>query len=371
MSGEAARALVDRLATFRATGDPAVLLDGRALVEAAALRSSLGWPAAGPLPAGAEIRSRLDAIVTIGTFRWQRSQVLPQADRLDDLVEAIELLTAARSVAPRSVPRPLARTLAAISGQARRADYATVHDEAIDALSTGTRTGRLSAVDHAIVLLSGVARAAAGDPAEPYYLSDLGTAWLNRFRITGRSRDLDNCLAAHERALAAPVPVPVPEVQAALLANHGAALLARFAEGGNLRHLDQAVVTARMAADLARAAGGPGAAGGAGVAGGQGVAGGPETVVVPGPADERAAGIRLAQLASLSQLSAALLASFELRGSEADLDEAVQAAQEAADLAPAGDPAHPRYHASLARLLSAQAAQRTRSGAAGSAADIA
>jgi len=41
-----------------------------------------------------------------------------------------------------------------------------------------------------------------------------------------------------------------------------------------------------------------------------------------------------------------------------DLDEAVQVAQEAVSLAPAGDPAHPRYQASLANLLSLQAAQR-------------
>jgi hypothetical protein len=94
-------------------------------------------------------------------------------------------------------------------------------------------------------------------------------------------------------------------------------------------------------------------------------------VTIPEPADGRSAAIRLAQLASLSRLRAALLASYEQGGGEVDLDEAVQVAQEAVSLAPAGDPAHPRYQASLAHLLSLQAARRGQPGAAASAADAA
>jgi hypothetical protein len=266
--------------------------------------------------------------------------VLPAADRLDDLLEATELLTAAREVAPRSVPRPVARPLAAITGRGRHFDPASVHDRAIDVLSAGG--GELSAVDHAIMLLAAAARSAAGDRYQPYYLSDLGTAWLDRFAITGRPRDLENSVAAHERALAAPV--PVPEDQAGLLANYSAALLARFGHGGDREHLDHALVTARMATDLARSAAGPAA-----------TAPGP---AIPGPASEWATAVRLAQLSSLSRLRAALLASYEQGGGEVDLDEAVQVAQEAASLTPVGDPAHPRYQASLAHLLSLQAARR-------------
>jgi hypothetical protein len=340
MSGDARAAVAHRITAYRATGNAGVLLDDRALIEVAALRAELGWPPSGPVPPEADIRRGLDAVVTAGTFLWLRAQVLPAADRLDDLLEATELLTAAREVAPRSVPPPVARSLAAITGRGRHFDPASVHDRAIDVLSAGG--GELSAVDHAIMLLAAAARSAAGDRYQPYYLSDLGTAWLDRFAITGRPRDLENSVSAHERALAAPV--PVPEDQAGLLANYSAALLTQFEHGGDREHLDHALVTARMATDLARSAAGPAAP-----------APGP---AIPGPASERATAVRLAQLSSLSRLRAALLASYEQGGGEVDLDEAVQVAQEAASLTPAGDPAHPRYQASLAHLLSLQAARR-------------
>jgi hypothetical protein len=378
MSGDARDALVDRITTYRATGNAGVLLDDRALIEVAVLRAAMGWPPSGPLPPEADIRRGLDAAVTAGTFLWLRSQVLPQADRIDDLLEAAELLTAARQVAPRSVPRPVARMLATITGGTRNANHASVHDQAIDVLSAGARSGELAAVDHAIVLLAAAARAADGDRYQPYYLSDLGTAWLDRFRITGRARDLGNAVAAHERALA--VPVAVPEDQAGLLANYSAALLAQFEHGGDGERLDHAIVTARMATDLARSAADPPAAAPVlGLAGERAAVPGPaseRTAAVPGPASERAVAVRLAQLASLARLRSALLAAYERRGGEVDLDEAVQVAQEAASLAPAGDPAHPRYQASLAYLLSLQAMRRAGPGTAGSstagsAADIA
>jgi hypothetical protein len=352
MSGDAQASVADRITTFRSTGNAGVLLDDRALIEVAVLRAALGWPPSGPAPPEADIRRGLDAAVTAGTFLWLRAQVLPAADRLDDLLEATELLTAARRVVPRSVPRPLARSLAMITGPARHLDPVSVHDQAMDVLSAGT--GKLSAIDHAILLLAAAARSAAGDRYQPYYLSDLGTAWLDRFAITGRTRDLENSVAAHERALAAPV--PVPEDQAGLLANYSAALLAQFEHGGDREHLDHALVTARMATDLARSAAEPAA-----------TAPGP---AIPGPASERATAVRLAQLSSLSRLRAALLASYEQGGGEVDLDEAVQVAREAASLAPAGDPAHPRYQASLAYLLSLQAARREKPDPAAGAAGV-
>ena len=349
MNGDARAAVARRITAYRATGNAGVLLDDRALIEVAALRAELGWPPSGPVPPEADLRRGLDAVVTAGTFLWLRAQVLPAADRLDDLLEATELLTAAREVAPRSVPR----SLAAITGRGRHFEPASVHDRAIDVLSAGG--GELSAVDHAVMLLAAAARSAGGDRYQPYYLSDVGTAWLDRFAITSRTRDLENSVAAHERALAAPV--PVPEDQAGLLANYSAALLAQFEHGGDREHLDHALVTARMATDLARSAAEPAA-----------TAPGP---AIPGPASERATAVRLAQLSSLSRLRAALLASYEHGGGEVDLDEAVQVAQEAASLAPAGDPAHPRYQASLAHLLSLQAARRGTADPAASAADVA
>ena len=458
MSGDAQEALQDRIATYRRSGDASVLLEDRALVEVVVLRASQGWPTSGALPPGTDLRRGLDAAVTAGIFLWLRSQELPQADRLDCLLEATELLTAVRDIAPRALPRPVARTLTSMTGQARRSDHASVHDKAIDVLSSDVaRSGELSTVDYAITLLSAAIRSAAGDRRQPYYLSDLGTAWLDRFQITGRGRDLENCLDAHERALADPV--PVPEDQAGLLANYSGALLAMFEHDGDGEILGHALVAARMATDLARtaahprraktvaelakryaaapaarhraggsAAGSNAAGAGAGAGGGGSVGAGAQAVggvpggsagaegaelaaeaessarpdvtmagagsgsdrtgshrpdpdrarpgragsgrydparsgpllAVPDVGPERGGAIRLAQLASLSRLRAALLASYERDDREVDLDEAVQVAREAASLAPAGDPAHLRYEASLAHLLRLQASRRAR-----------
>jgi hypothetical protein len=348
MSGDAHQALEGRIAAYRRSGDASVLLEKRALVEVVVLRAAQGWPTSGPLPAGTDVRPGLDAAVTAGVFLWLRSQVLPPADRLDDLLEAAELLSAVRNVAPRAVPRPMARTLATMTGgKAGRSDPGRVHDQAIDILSGANRSGDLSAVDYAIMLLAAAVRSAAGDRLAPYYLSDLGTAWLDRFRITGRGRDLENCLGAHDRALAEPV--GVPEDQAGLLANYSGALLAKFEYDGGSEVLEHAVVAARMATELARSAGQPPAE----------AAARPGAPAVP----VRAAAIRLAQLASLSRLRAALLASYGQDDSEVDLDEAVQVAREAASLAPAGDPARLRHEASLAQALRLQAARRARADA--------
>ena len=256
MSGDAQEALQNRIATYRRSGDASVLLEDRALVEVVVLRASQGWPTSGALPPGTDLRRGLDAAVTAGVFLWLRSQELPQADRLDCLLEATELLTAVRDIAPRALPRPVARTLTSMTGRTRKSDHASVHDKAIDVLSSDVaRSGELSTVDYAITLLSAAIRSAAGDRRQPYYLSDLGTAWLDRFQITGRGRDLENCLDAHERALADPV--PVPEDQAGLLANYSGALLAMFEHDGDGEILGHALVAARMATDLARSAAHP------------------------------------------------------------------------------------------------------------------
>ena len=433
MRSNVQKALEGRIAAYRQSGDARVLLEDRALVEVVVLRAAQGWPASGPLPPGTDLRSGLDAAVTAGVFLWLRSQVLPQADRLDSLLEATELLSAVREVAPRALPRPVTRALTSMTGAARKSDHASVHDEAIGVLvSDLARSGDLATVDYAIMLLSAAAGSASGDHRQPYYLSDLGTAWLDRFQITGRGRDLENCLDAHERALAEPV--PVPEDQAGLLANYSGALLAMFEHDGESEILGHALATARMATDLAwnaahphraktvgelakryaarPAAPGPaghdsagaeadgGSSGGSGSGGGTsaewagptagaqgpagpnvtvpGAASGPDRAgpdltgpgnydparsgpmeVIPDLGPERTAAIRLARLASLNRLRAALLASYEQDDREVDLDEAVQVAQEAVSLAPPGDPAHRRYEASLAYLLRLQASRRT------------
>jgi hypothetical protein len=338
MTGDAFRAIQGRLAKFQESGNSALLLDAIALDEIADLRRSIGWPAFGALPDNSGIRRGLNAIVLAGTFLWMRAQRLPVPDQLDARLEATELLAAAYAVVPAAIPRPLAKMLSALTGGGRELDHAALHQHAIKELTTAARDTDLSAIDHAIWLLMSAVQAATGDPFQAYYLSDLGTAWLDRFRITGRLRDLNNSVAAHEHALA--TTVDVPEDQAGRLSNYSAALLARFGQREDARDLSRALDTARSAVRLSGALM-------AGSAPDPDRSGPHQVSQAPDPS--RAA--RLARLASLSRLSEALLASFGQHRHRADLDEAVRTRRRAADLAPPGDPARSRQQASLAQAL--------------------
>jgi hypothetical protein len=334
MTGDAFRSLRDRLSAFEVSGDDSLLTDPRVPDEIAELRRLIGWPAFGALPDDSGIRRRLDAIVLLGTFIWLRARGLPEVDQLDAKLEATELLAAAYSFAPDSVPRKIARPIAALVRSTRGRDHADLHDHAVDVLGMAGPAGDLVGIDEAIWLLSFALRAAAGDAYQPYYLSDLGTAWLNRYRITRRHADLDNSLAAHQQALA--TPVAVAEDQAGRLASYSTALLARFARDGDERDLDRAVAAARSAARLAASAAAEQARS---LAGRQ------------PPARDQVTAVMLAQLASLERLSVTLLAAFDQRRHAADLDEAVEAATTAAALAPPGHPVHARYQAGLALAL--------------------
>jgi hypothetical protein len=424
MTAHAFQAIRERLASFEASGDPSYLVDARALDEIAELRAAIGWPAFGALPDDPDIRSNLSVIVLIGTFVWLRAQRLPQGDQLDARLEASELLSAAYSVAPAAVPRKLVRTISALASGSAGRSHADLHDHAVDVLAEASRSADLGGVDDAIWLMTAAVRTSAGDPYRPYYLSDLGSAWLERSRITGRPRDLDNAVDTHEQALA--VPVPVPEDQAGRLANYSAALLARFERGGDPADpadLGRAIAAARTAVALAATAASapysaappasietaaPPAEPVAPAEQAEPVAPAEQAEPVapaepaapPAPGDEPAedrpgttapappeaparvpaardplaavppvgsgqarggrsglpspdqvVAIRLARLASLSRLSAALLARFREDGARADIDEAVQVSRTAAGLMAVGDPAYGRYQAALARAL--------------------
>ncbi len=284
-------------------------------------------------------------------------------------------------MAPGAVPRKLARTISALASGGAGRSHADLHDHAVDVLAAASRSGNLGSVDDAIWLMTAAVRTSAGDPYRPYYLSDLGSAWLERSRITGRPRDLDNAVESHEQALA--VPVPVPEDQAGRLANYSAALLARFERGRHPGDLDRAIAAARAAVALAATAatapysaapysaappatmktGAPPAQRADPDPGRVPAARDPLAAVPPAgggqagggrsglPSPDQVLAIRLARLASLSRLSAALLARFREREARADIDEAVQSSRTAAGLLQASDPAYGRYQAALARAL--------------------
>jgi hypothetical protein len=325
-------AVRDRLSRFRSSGDRRVVLEPEAAEEVAALRASIGWPAFGPPPPDATMRRELDAVVLAGTVQFIRCQEMPAIDRVDALIEAMEIFTAVYPLAPGVVPEMMRAVCGALAGNPPAVNHAELHNEAIDVLDAAGMTGDREAVDQAIWLVASAFLAARADADRARHLSVLGTAWTDRYQITGRMADLDSAVAAHRRAVA--VSIPDLADRAGHQANLSAALLARYETTGKVADLDEAVAAARAATGIARAAGGK------------------DRPVRPrGPSPDQALAIRRARQTSHSGLASALLRRYLYGRAPADLDEAIEAGREAVTAALAGDPARPGLQANLANLL--------------------
>jgi len=240
----------------------------------------------------------LPATIEEGWRQIAKYQELPEVDRLDATIRAIELFADIYPIAPQAVPGPLREACAAISAtrDGLPTDHVDGHNEAMDLLEEAERNYDRPAVDRAIWMLTVAALAARDHPLLAGYLSHLGTAWADRFRLTGRTADLDEAVAKHQEALMLP-PV-VPADRSGFRANCSAALLARYEATGKTGDLDQAVALAREAVKLA-----------------------PEA---PAGDEDRAA-----LSASLDSLAAALMTWFQLSRDQTDLDEAIDAARKA------------------------------------------
>jgi len=325
--GDAFRAIHARLESFGSSGDLRCLLEPQASAEAEALRKEIGWPRFELLPTTAVIRRELDAIVLAGRFSWACCQELPGPDRLDALLEATELFAAAFPLAPGSVPMQAAGVCAAISSS-DGVNPVELHNDALDMLDEALARKDLKAVDQAIWHIAAAVLAAHDDPAEPFFLTSLGSAWLDRFEIAGRARDIDNAVTALRRAVIASAPT---WEEAGRRANLSSALVKRFELLGSMPDLDEAVTTGQAAAELAREA--------------------KADVEIGMIEPDRADAVGLALDASLTSLGAALLASFEYRRNRLDLDEAARVSHEAVELSTSDDPGRAGRLANLANVL--------------------
>lgn len=324
MRGNEFRAVQARLESFWSSGSTDDLLGAGATAELGALRLEIGWPAFGPRPGLAVVEREIDEIVLAGLFCWERSRTAPFPDRLDNLLAATELFAAAFLVVPDSVPGQAAEVCAALlSG----VDPGDLHNDAIDSLDEALARQDLPGVDQAIWQIAAAVLAAHGDRAEPYFLTTLGSAWLDRFRLTGRAQDLGNAISAQRRAVAAPAS---PWEEAGRRANLGGALLLRFELLGSPPDLDEAVTEGRTAAKLATEAN--------------------RLATARDQADDREAKSR-ALLASLTHWANALVSSFAYRQNRQDLDEAVEVSRKVRDLSAEYDRDRAPDLANLANIL--------------------
>jgi CHAT domain-containing protein len=265
----------------------------------------------------------LPSMIAAGWQQISRYQELPEADRLDALVRATELFADVYPAAPEAVPGPLRDACAAISAtrDGVPTDHIEQHDEAIDLLEEAERNHDQAAADQAIWKLAVVTLAARGHPLLSGYLSHLGTAWADRFRLTGRIADLDNAIGAHRKAI--PLPPPDPADRAGFRANYSAALRARYEATGETSYLGQAVTLAREAVEL-----------------------GLDT-----RARHAGHAARFALSTGLQNLAAALQSRFQLRRDRADLNAAIDAAREAVPVTDRSDRGYSIVQSLLANAL--------------------
>jgi hypothetical protein len=322
-------ALRDRLDRFRSSGGRRVILEPQAAEEVAVLRASIGWPPFGPPPDGAALRRQLDAVMLAGTVQFARAQELPPADRVAALLEAMEIFTAVYPLAPGMVPETVRAMCGALAANPPDVHHAELHNEAVDMLDAAEMTRDQAEVDQAIWLIAAAYLAARDDEDRSRHLSVLGTAWLDRYGISGQIPDLDRSVAIHRQAIA--IDVPDAADRAGHLANLSAAWLARYENTGSVPDLNEAVAAARAAVEIAWAASGPGHPG-----------------WPPEDGWDPALAIRRARQTSQSGLAGALLRRYLYGRVQADLDEAIVAGRAAVA---AGDPEGAGLQANLANLL--------------------
>jgi hypothetical protein len=314
-------ALRDRLAGYRSRGDRRFILGKEAAGEVAALRAAIGWPMFAAPPPAASLRRELNAVVLAGLVQFVRGQELQPVDRIDASLEAMEIFTAIYPLEPELVPGPMRAVCGALAGNPPHMSHAELHNEAIDMLDAAAATADVAEKEQAIFLLFSAFLAARHDADRARHLSVLGTAWLDRYWITGRTADVDNSVTAHRRAVAEDTPDPADH--AGHHANLSAALLTRYERTGRIPDLNEAVTAARTAAQIASTA---------------------------SPRDQAPA-IRRARQTSQSGLATALLRRYLYGRDQADLDEAIVSGREAVAAAVAGDRARPGLQANLANLL--------------------
>lgn len=249
---------------------------------------------------------------------------LPDVDRLDALVMATELFARIYPMAPQVVPGSLLAACRAISAGPEDKAYVPLHDEAIDLLDEASWSRDQAITDQAVWMLAVAVLGAKDDPLLPGYLSHLGTAWADRFQLTGRPADLDKAIAAHRTALELPV-LGIAD-QAGFRANYAMALRIRYEVTGNPGDMDEAIAVARRATEIAGTA---------------------RTT----RHDEDQSGIGLALRVSLQNLAATLVGRFQLSHEQADLDEAIDAARAAIGVTDPDNPGYPVAQTLLANAL--------------------
>ncbi|MFH9890042.1 CHAT domain-containing protein [Streptomyces luteogriseus] len=202
-------ALRTRLIAFESQPEsPDVLLDGRALLEAAgALRALMSSAAT---PGSVEVRMPREALLVLSLFHWYRYLLLRDGGQEggSDLTVAVELFDTLHAWYPDDVPPELRPTI-----QQRqegrdhpRLDYGAVcHGQASALLLAFAKAPDIQLLNTAILLYHDALRTLPQDhPETAVYRANLAAAWLSRFHPSQDLKDLETAVAVSRAGLRTP-----------------------------------------------------------------------------------------------------------------------------------------------------------------------
>lgn len=181
------------------------------------------------------------AVVVVAGFHRQRSPLLAEPRRTDELRTALDLFLVAQCLVPGALP--------GLEARYRPPDGRPYNSVGLRVLDEAERTGDVAVAARAAFLFQrAVDDAAPEDPHLATYLSNLGAAMMFRFERTGDQQALGAAIDAFRASTHA-----AGHDRPAYLANLGAALATHYEQTGARDALDEALAVQRQAADEAPA----------------------------------------------------------------------------------------------------------------------
>ena len=227
-------ALRARLAAFK-DGDPSKVLEQQAVAEASQLNQAAR--------SASLSRSQLIPLIqVVADLHWSRYLILSDDKERDTALMLFAILS---RLDQNLVPEPIKRLLVesfepADSAPGRQEAPATILNRALASEDAAE-------LDHAIdVIRQAIAATPATDPRRSAYLSNLGVALWQRFERAGTAADIDEALSLLAEAVKA---TPARSADAWGTTNLGLAMRSRYKRIGQVSDLNGAVWFLREAAE--------------------------------------------------------------------------------------------------------------------------
>ncbi|GAA3797057.1 CHAT domain-containing protein [Streptomyces coacervatus] len=221
-------AVIERLKEFHATGNARVVLEPRALAEAAALMDCRTDPV-----------SDWEPLCAAGLLHWQRYLALPEDQGPEELERAVELLSPVYRESPDVVPGQIREFLDEVT---------TWHNRAVDLLDAADTQDRAAIEKARDLLQRALEYTALIDPLRAMYLSTLCSALVDLHANTGNLDVLAEAVRIGQEAVEAGKATGVDDpTLARYLSHYGQVLHVWHERVDDLKALTQGISALREA----------------------------------------------------------------------------------------------------------------------------